>query len=207
MVVHMGANRIARAAGCYVVLIGLIGMVGGCGSNVKLDPKPVIYKGNRFDLAEMVPPTQRTQDFHVFYATNRVAKGSADERKYTNGVYDGLRLGVANVSMGGNGESWDEINSRNTTFEVTSFQELARLKGPATSQPSDDDDAAFVKAVNEQLAVSPNKQVNIYVHGFRTDMKWECGVLAKLFHLSGRRGAMSASRGPRVRASCCTAGT
>jgi len=190
MVVQMGADRIARAAGCYVVLIGLIGMVGGCGSKVKLDPKPVIYKPGRFELAEMVPTAQRTPDFHVFYATNRVAKGPADKREYTNGVYDGLRLGVANVSMGSNGESWDEINTHNTTFDVTSFHELARLKGPATSQPSADADSAFVKAVNEQLAVSPNKQVNIYVHGFRTDMKWECGILAKLFHLSGRRGAM-----------------
>jgi esterase/lipase superfamily enzyme len=175
---------------CYAALIGLAGTAGGCGSKVKLEPKPVIYAPGRFELAEMVPPSQRTPDLRVFYATNRAAKGPTDKRDYTNDVYDGLRLGVANVSMGDGRETWDEISNRNATFRVTSFRELARLKGPsATSQPSGAADP-FVRAVNEQLAVSPNKQLNIYVHGFRTDMEWECGLLAKLFHCGGRRGAM-----------------
>jgi esterase/lipase superfamily enzyme len=187
----MRGNRASAVAiCCYAVLIGLAGTTGGCGSKVKLEPKPVIYKGGRFDLAEMAPPSQRTRDLRVFYATNRVAKGPVDERDYTNGVYDGLRLGVANVSMGEKGDTWEEICNENPTFHVTSFQELARLKGPpATSRPAGAADP-FVKAVSEQLAISPNKQVNIYVHGYRTDMEWECGVLAKLFHCSGRRGAM-----------------
>ena len=175
---------------CCAVLIGLAASVGGCGSKVKLEPKPVIYKGGRFELAEMAPPSQRNRDLRIFYATNRTAKGPADERDYTNGVYDGLRLGVANVSMGDKGDTWNELCNSNPAFHVTSFQELARLKGPpATSQPAGAA-AAFIDAVNEQLAISPNKQVNIYVHGFRTDMEWECGVLAKLFHCGGRRGAM-----------------
>lgn len=179
----------AFVACCCTVLIGLAGAGGGCASKVKLEPKPVIFAPGRLNLAEMIPSSQRTADLRVFYATNRGAKGSADDRDYTNSVYDGLRLGVANVSMGDDRDSWDEISSHNATFRITSFQELARLKGPPTSRPSEAADR-FVNEVNAQLAVSPNKQVNVYVHGFRTNMEWECSVMAKLLHCSGRRGAM-----------------
>ncbi|MGB7160015.1 MAG: alpha/beta hydrolase, partial [Tepidisphaeraceae bacterium] len=50
--------------------------------------------------------------------------------------------------------------------------------------------AAFADAVNQHLAVSTNRQVNVYIHGFRTNFTWEVEMMSKLFHCSGRSGAM-----------------
>jgi esterase/lipase superfamily enzyme len=177
-----------------VLLLVMSAIAGGCASDVKLKPVPVIYAPGRVELASLVPESQRTPDLRVFYATNRGAKGPADDRYYTNAISNTLRLGAANVRVGDKGDTWDEIGKGNPAFTVRSFQELGRLKGGATTQPAaaDDDDAAqpFIDAVNEQLAVSRNKQVSIYIHGFRTNMEWETSVMAKLFHCSGRGGAI-----------------
>jgi esterase/lipase superfamily enzyme len=102
---------------------------------------------------------------------------------------DRLRLGVAAVRMGQVDATWDEIcaatsgKDANPSFRLVRASEFGHLQGDAAPGP-------FVEQIDRQLAVSPNRQVNVYVHGFRTNFDWEVEVLAKLFHCSGRRGAM-----------------
>jgi esterase/lipase superfamily enzyme len=192
--------RSSRRSRCTAAVAGLllIGVLAGCGSHVKLKPVPVIYGPGRVELASVVPESKRTPDLRVFYATNRAAKGPADDRTYTNGMGKSLRLGAAHVRVAGKDGAWGEIGKGNPEFRVESFHELGRLPsggggaGGATTQPAGagDEAAAFVAAVNEQLATRHNKQVGIYVHGFRTNTRWETEIMAKLYHLSGRGGAM-----------------
>jgi esterase/lipase superfamily enzyme len=166
--------RLLLLALCFACVAG-----GGCASHVKLKPLPVVFQPGRadsIDLCSAIAEPQRTPDVPIFYATNRTPKGPADDRTYTNGVSKELRFGVANVAMGERGESWQDTCNGDATFRVERFAER--------------DADAFVEAIDRQLATSPNRQVNIYVHGFKTYTEWETEVLAKLFHCSLRRGAM-----------------
>jgi esterase/lipase superfamily enzyme len=165
----------------------LVVVLSGCGSHTSLQPMPVIYGPGRADLCSLIPESKRTSELQVFYATNRAAKGPANNREYTNKVDERLRLGVATVQMGNRDATWDEIcrassgKGGNPVMRMTRAAEFGRL-GDASAD-------AFVEAIDRQLALSNNRQVNVYIHGFRTNVDLEVEVLAKLAHCSGRRGA------------------
>lgn len=164
------------------MLIALVALVTtcGCAYRVKLKPMPVIYAPGRIDLCSIIPPQQQTRDVRVFYATNRSAAGPMDNRTYGNGIDATTHLGVSTIQIGKPGTSWSDIcdASRNGDIEFR----LSR-----SSEYSEGTD--FDRAIDEQLAISPNHEVNIYVHGFHTDFPIEIEMLAKLAHCGARRGA------------------
>ena len=166
----------------------LAGGGAGCGGGTTTKPIPVIYGPGRADATANIPETKRTNNIPVFYATNRVGKGPADDRKYTNKVDDKLHLGVASVRMGDKKTSWDDIarasngQGGNLAFKYAGARELGIMR--------DASDEAFVQAINQQLQSTKNREVNIYVHGYRTNLPMEAEVLAKLLHFSRRGGAM-----------------
>jgi esterase/lipase superfamily enzyme len=166
----------------------------GCGGT-KLKPMPVIYGPERNNLCEWIPESRRSPDVKVFYATNRTGSGRADDREYHNGVDDKLHVGTAVVRAGGAKGTWEQLcrdssgKGGNPTFKMTRATELASLGGKAAADPAIAGEP-FYRAIDEQLAISPNKQVNIYVHGFRTNMAMDVETQAKLLHCMGRRGVV-----------------
>ena len=181
-----------------ILMLGTMALlVGGCGSHIKLKPMPVIYGPGKVDLCSLIPTSKQSADVRVFYATNRTPKGIGTHLNYSNGVDDTLHLGIAAVRMGGANTSWDEIcrasngQDGNPEFSMVLATELGQLEGPPGAGGSaNDDQKVFLTALDQQLALTPNHEVNIYIHGFKTYMSWEVEVLSKLFHCSGRRGAM-----------------
>jgi len=176
----------------HVGLLWTFGVAAGCGGT-KLKPMPVIYGPGRADLCSMIPEPRRDPDVRLFYATSRAAKGPRDNRQYTNGVGKQLRLGSALVDIGGKDATWDDVcrassgKGGNPAFHMRRAVELGTLDPEASADASA---KPFTDAINEQLAISPNKQVNVYVHGFRTNMPVEVATQAKLLHCMARRGAV-----------------
>jgi len=166
----------------------------GCGGT-KLKPVPVIYGTGKVDLCELTPESRRSPDVKVFYATNRNGSGRAEDRDYHNGVDTKLHLGTAVVRAGGAKATWDQLcrdsssKGGNPTFKMDRAIELASLGGKSAPDPATGGEP-FYRAINEQLAAGRNKQVNIYVHGFRTNMAMEVETQAKLLHCMARGGAV-----------------
>lgn len=155
----------------------------GCEVETRLKPMPVIYGPGRLDLCSITPQSRRSCDLKVFYATDRKPDGSSDHRKYSDAVDSILHLGVSTVHLGGKGETWDDIcraSSDDKADPIFKLKESSEFSDPAP----------LWSAINEQLALTPNHEVNIYVHGFFTKFDTGVELLAKLVHCSGRRGAM-----------------
>lgn len=186
-------NQVDRRAplAASVTLLLTSGLLG-CGGT-KLKPLPVIYGEEKVDLCELTPESRRSPDVKVFYATNRKGSGKADDREYYNGVDSKLHLGTAIVRAGGKNATWDQLckdssgKGGNPTFKMDRAIEVGTLDAKTADASAAE---PFCQAINEQLAISPNKQVNIYVHGFRMNMAMEVEVQAKLLHAMARRGAV-----------------
>jgi esterase/lipase superfamily enzyme len=155
----------------------------GCDIQTHLKPMPVIYGPGRVDLGSIIPETRRTRDLQVFYATNRKPHGPTGRRTYGNEVDTSLHLGVSTVRMGDKGTTWDEISRASTGQHGDPLFNVAR-----SSEFSDA--ATLWEAINQQLALTPNREVNIYVHGFFTKFDTAVKLLAKLSHCTARRGVM-----------------
>jgi esterase/lipase superfamily enzyme len=144
---------------------------------------PVIYRPGGLDLCSIIPAARQTTDVQVFYATNRKRDPRHTDRGYGNDVDSSLHLGVADVRVGDAGTSWEEICRASSGGDGDPKFKLAK-----TTEFSDP--AILYDSINQQLAMTPNHQVNIYVHGFFTRFNVAVELLGKMFHCSGRRGVM-----------------
>ena len=167
-----------KRAGVFFIVV-----LCGCDISTHLKPMPVIYGPGRLDLCSIIPQERRASALQVFYATNRQSDGPANNCEYGNDVDSSLHLGVSTVQMGDKKTNWDEIcrasagQDGDPTLKLTNSTEYS-------------DSAPFFDAINQQLALSPNHEVNIYVHGFFTSFNVAVEVLGKMLHCSARRGVM-----------------
>ena len=166
------------------MLFGTIALCG-CDVETRLRPMPVIYGPGRLDLCSIIPETRRTCDMQVFYATDRKPKGPIDRRTYGDAVDSSLHLGVSNVQMqlGKKPAKWDDICRASNDEKI---DPIFTLKNSTEFS----DPAPLWDGINKQLALTPNHEVNIYVHGFFTKFDVAVELLAKLMHCSARRGVM-----------------
>ena len=166
-----------------IVLLGLI-TVCGCDVGIHLKPVPVIYGPDRLDLASITPENRRTTEMKIVYATDRKPEGPEDHRTYGNDIDSKLHMGVATVQVGEKGGTWEQLSraSSGQGDEDPLFDLVRSAEFP--------DRAPIWDAINRQLAMTPNHEVNIYVHGFFTKFDTAVELLAKLMHCSGRRGVM-----------------
>ncbi|HSI32941.1 MAG TPA: alpha/beta hydrolase [Tepidisphaeraceae bacterium] len=183
------ASRSIRPAdgvlgGVTTALVGCVVLaLCGCDISTSLRPMPVIYGPGGLELCSIIPESQRTRDLQVFYATNRKPEGPPEHRKYGNDVGPSLRLGIATVQMGKDGDTWDSICQASSGRGGDPKFNLVRSAESSDAAPPWD-------AINRQLALTPNREVNIYVHGYYTSFDVAVELLAKMLHCSGRRGVM-----------------
>jgi esterase/lipase superfamily enzyme len=165
-----------------VFLLSIVALCG-CNPSTHLKPIPVIYGPGRLDLSSMTPETRHTNTVQVFYATNRKPEGPADHRDYGNDVDSSLHLGVSTIQIGDKGTSWDDIGRASTRDgDDPTFTLIEASDFP--------DSAAFFDAINQQLAMTPNHEVTIYVHGFFTRFNVAVELLGKMLHFGARRGVV-----------------
>jgi len=171
-----------------VLALGVV-MLCGCDVKTGLKPMPVIYGPRGLDLCSIIPESRRTSDVQVFYATDRKPKGPADHRIYENDVDASVHLGVSNVQMqlDKKAASWDDICR--ASGNASGDEKIDPIFSLSNSSDFSDP-AAFYEAINQQLALTPNHEVNIYVHGFFTKFDVAMETLGKMMHCSGRRGVM-----------------
>jgi esterase/lipase superfamily enzyme len=175
-------------------------------------PTPVLYADVGPSMFDNVPERERRTTLEVFYATTRSFAGPLDDRTYGNGERDTVRLGQANVRIGPQGMTWDELvtesvaadRSRMIELHLPSCVEFGQLQTsigndstpaqePATLSSGEQ---AFVNAINQKLEGSTHKHIGVYVHGIRVDFYNACVVSGELHHYLARNGVMTAFAWP-----------
>lgn len=189
--------RLHRYAICLIVVI----VLAPCGCHTPKMPSPVVFHDGRVDPCARIPESERTTTVQLFYATSRRATGTPSDPSYSNDMSNDLRVGVATVQLGREGTTWEQLCAASTgklsvtepKLSIKEVREMARLSKPSdkpTPEAFSADELAWADAINRQLDRTPNKQVNIYIHGCNTDLGGEFLMAAPFFHFVGRSGAM-----------------
>lgn len=192
-------------------LAGLLALlVCGC-AGPRLMPTPNVYRQTPTDPFAAVPVVFRTNTVDLLYVTDRLREREAD------GVYQYgfqrspcLAFGSCVVSIGGD-VSWDTLVTesreakRHTALplrlrwveEKGCFPDtpiiLARTpegyawEGQATTH-FDLASASFDRELERRLALTPRKEVFVFVHGFNNDFAWGACVAAQVWHFLPRQG-------------------
>jgi len=186
-------NSVVGAA--LLMLLAASGLMTGCASTPPhMMPTPVIFKDPRLDLAAQLPTELRSTHLPVFYSTTRLPVAAGDSGHYGTGQSDIPRLGVAQVSLGEPGWTWADLVASDITNtfnqvrpgRVDSIDEFGTVP---RDQTLNDAERAFVAGIDARLAKSRNKEIAVYVHGYRVNFDEVSVQMGSFAHYLGH-GAM-----------------
>jgi esterase/lipase superfamily enzyme len=198
----------ARQAGSLLLAALLVsGCAGAPIDRTELMPAPAVFADGRFDPFSGVPDQGRRIENAILYATDRDPAGPGDpEPHYTNRRGNLVRLGRAQVLHGDGTLDWNTATQLSLQqdrkppyrLRLSAVEELGilgRSVSPFTDPkllPADPGAAGadFAAAVNARLARSDNRDVIIYVHGFKVPFENPLLIATELWHFMGYDGVV-----------------
>lgn len=184
-------------------------LFAGCASapvdQTELMPAPEVYESGAIDPFERVSVGGRHLRSQILFATDRdPAFPEEDEPHYASRRGYLVRLGHAEILHGDGDLSWDEARQLSLQprrkqpyrLQVSAVEEigvLAKTASPFTDPTllpahAEAPAAAFAAAVDRQLARSQQRDIVVYVHGFKVPFENPLLVATELWHFMGYDG-------------------
>jgi len=176
-----------------------------------LMPAPDVFEYGDWDPFTDHDPIKNIPYGGILYATDREAAQEAD-RHYRDARGHVLRLGVAQVTVGKEGITWEEARRisllkerpEDYPLKVTGVRELGILdrtinpltEGLVGSAQLQLPGERFAAKINAKLASSKRKDIFIYVHGYKVVFENPLLVASELWHFLGYEGAFIAYAWP-----------
>lgn len=175
-------------------LILALFLLTGCQPTVYLMPTPESLKDKRFDIFALNPNLEENNEIGLFYATNRIPQDSSDGLRYSRQYDHSLRLGTAQLQIGPDDLTWDELYAQSTTVErVNKYKISLKETLEAGSISEDAPDAAlspplreFFDKLNQSIADSLVDELTIYVHGANNGFYRSAAQAAQYRHFTGK---------------------
>ena len=164
---------------------------------MRLMPAPLLWQDPTLPLSDIGPALADGARIDVFYASNRLPVGPRDARIHTVAPDTRLHLGRAFLRIGDDATPLAQIHAWTTGADPSDrpFIHLVRMEEEATldTGPPDalaPDLAAWLAAIDAQLAQSLHKDILVYVHGANTTVERAAGQAAMLRHYTGRNAVV-----------------
>jgi len=171
----------------------------------ELMPAPAVFEESHFDPFADVPPQARQLETEILFATDRAPAGPGDtERHYASRRGYLVRLGHARIRHGGGKLDWDDAMrlsmqaARESPYElrVSTVEEIGILAASASpftdpallSADAELPATTFAAAVDRKLARSQQRDIVVYVHGFKVPFENPLLVATELWHFMGYDG-------------------
>ncbi|MCP4199549.1 MAG: alpha/beta hydrolase [Proteobacteria bacterium] len=199
----------------YMMMLMAVLVLSGCASQPKnqimLMPAPDVFDQGEWDPFTDRNPIKDIPYGGILYATDR-EPASGEEGYYLDDRGHVLRLGVAKVTVGKEGTTWEDARRisllkerpEDYPLKVTDVQEIGILDSSInvlTESLVDIDQRQlpgeqFAAKVNAKLAISRVKDAFIYLHGYKVVFENPLLVASELWHFLGYEGAFIAFSWP-----------
>ena len=194
-----------------LILIGMVMLLWGCGGPRLMMPTPNVYLNGEQDSFNNLPEDLKRTEVKLFYVTDRAPEQDGEGKlRYGYGRSSSLAFGTAVVDLG-IGITWEEllqasrVQKRLKPVKLALREVTELVRGPDTPLPYANVDGNIVKepdlvvkreqaiqtfrrSLVQRLALTPRKEVFIFVHGFHNDFDDAAFALAELWHFLGRIG-------------------
>ncbi|MEZ4331543.1 MAG: alpha/beta hydrolase [Myxococcota bacterium] len=199
----------ARHALVPAAVLTLAAVLAGCGGSnlyqIHFMPPPAFLEAGEVPAFAAEAEADATGDPRILYATVREpASVEGEDRFYSDERAGELRIGIGRVVLGTESITWDQVRSMALlqkhgeryplqVADVVEFGVLDRTLHPIlhkrdTLTPDAGPRRAFTAAVDARLARSRDKDVFLYVHGYRVNFENPLLVAAELWHFLGYQG-------------------
>ena len=202
--------RISKLA-CACALLAVVLILVGCGGPRLMMPTPNVYLNEERDPYHALNPDLKSTEIRLFYVTDRgPEKDKQGNLRYGYNRSASLAFGDTVVDLGVN-HTWEDLLQASRTQKRLKPVELKigkiteHIRGPKTPLPyamidgkiveepswvaqSKQAAEAFRKELVQQLALTPRKEIFIYIHGFHNTFDDAAFAMAELWHFIGRIG-------------------
>ena len=166
----------------------------GCTVHPHLMPTPVVFKDQRLNFFPTLPVELQSTRLPVFYATTRAPVRAPKPGHYGNHVGDGVQLGVATVRLGEPDWTWDDFVASHHTDTVTRARPGAVDAVEEFGKSREDGELGeaeqrFLAAIDAHLDRARNRELVLYVHGYRVTFDEVAVQMGSFAHFLGH-GAM-----------------
>jgi esterase/lipase superfamily enzyme len=194
-----------------VVLLLTVIALAGCATSRSLMPTPNLYAAGREEPFVNISPELKTNRVELFYVTDRKPEKDKNGRlAYGYGRSNSIAFGMTTVKIGEN-VSWEKLLENSRRRERTEDLELSmgpiveKGRFPPTPLPFsvlggfyEHNPAAMKKVravekmarkeISRRLALTPRKEVIVFIHGFANTFEDAAFTLAEVWHFMGREG-------------------
>jgi esterase/lipase superfamily enzyme len=192
-------------------LVAALVLITACAENRKLMPTPNLYVDEKSKLFGTLPTKFKSTQVELIYVTDRAPeKDESGNIRYGYRRSNSLAVGTTVIDLGQNA-SWEDLvkasrmQTRFGKFELRMVSTREFLRLPATPTPYEVvdgkvvEDAETIKRldagisrikqeVSRRLALTPRKEVFLYIHGYNNTFEDAAFALAELWHFFGREG-------------------
>jgi esterase/lipase superfamily enzyme len=192
-------------------ILACVLLIAGCAESRQLMPTPNLYTNERVTLFEALPQEYTSTLVELIYVTDRAPEtDEAGNLRYGSRRSNSVAVGTTVVDLGKN-VTWKELveasrtHSRIRDFELrlVSIDEFVRLpptpisykviNGKVFEDPEivairNAGVARIQEEVKRRLALTPRKDVYLYVHGYHNSFADATFALAEMWHFFGREG-------------------
>jgi len=194
---------------CFIFSVTLL--LAACSGQRVLMPTPNVHVDSDSDIYTGLPEELKSTEIPLFYITDRVPETDENGNlKYGYERSASLAFGSTVVDLGDE-ISWQQLldasragkRIKEVPMKLGEITEIAR--GPNSPTPYTEVDDVIVedpeykarrlaaaeifrKVMVQQLALTPRKEVFIFVHGFHNDFNDAAFAMGELWHFLGRIG-------------------
>lgn len=202
-------NTVVRAIGLCIVFLPVF--LTGCSGQRLLMPTPNLYLEEQQNVFDTLDPALKTTDVPLYFVTDR--QPEQDENGNLHYGWErssSLGFGRVVVQLGRNA-TWEELVEASQTqrrlkpfaLEITEVEELIRnvptplpytevdgqiITHPELTAKSEEAREASRRILLDRLALTPRKEVFIFVHGYHNSFDDAAFAMAEMWHFLGRIG-------------------
>lgn len=197
----------------FGLVLAMLLAVAGCASDpllLKIVGAPEALNHGKLNATIDAQPISELPGGGMLYATDRAPVGQNENGFYGSGRSQALRVGLAKLEVGDSDLTWEKAReisilknkAAHYPLRVTGVEEFGALdpRAPLTEDGMPDvagvARARFAEAINQRLAQSGQKDVFIYVHGYKVVFENPVLVSSELWHFLGYEGAFIAFSWP-----------
>jgi len=193
-----------------VIVIGLVVLWGCSGPRVMM-PTPNVYLTEEGQHYQDLNPELQSSEVRLFYITDRVPEQDEQSNlRYGYGRSSSVAFGTTVVDLGED-LAWEDLllasrlqkRLKPVNLKVRQVTEI--LRGPDTPLPyalvdgkiverpeesaeREEKSQTFRRMLIDQLALTPRKEVFLYVHGYHNSFEDAAFAMGELWHFLGRIG-------------------
>ena len=161
---------------------------------MRVMPPPLLFQAGGDRVFDIAPATEASE-IELFYATSRLPVGTRENRVYTVAPDWRLHLGVAELRIGEEETTLEQIREW-TTRSTGSDRPFVRLERMAEAATISDRESigpeaeAWLAEIDAARAASRTRDILVYVHGANTTVERAAGQAAMLKHFAGREAVI-----------------